>query len=172
MPKVPKTKPFGPHGFPYRTKDDPALLWSLCEKGIALATLKGTLPDGTVAYVREYWPAQAVAMATGRTLSAVAVWRREGRFIPAHDNNGVHLWAAEDVDRLLREGAFFEQSVHDIGHPGELAARIDEARGLPLDENGRAFPRDAQGNPIELGQAPARRGGKSGVPDPLAMLRM
>jgi hypothetical protein len=162
------TKPARPNRFKYTAVNDPALILELQQKGIAIATIRSTLrEDGTPVYTRVYWPVKAVSAATGRKPRMIRQWAEEGKFVPAQHIGGRPVWAEEDVDRLLREGDFFQQSIRDAGHMGELAMLAADALGDVLDE---------RGNPIEPSRTPAsggdKRGGKPGMPDPLAMLRI
>jgi hypothetical protein len=123
-----KTKPNRPNAFPYKSILDPQLQAEWKQRGMLCAVIRGTLQaDGSPTYTRAYVTGPMVAIATGRSARAVEEWASESRFIPSHQIGRERLWAADDLERLLNEGAFFPQSIHDKGHPGERAARILEA---------------------------------------------
>jgi hypothetical protein len=144
------TKPAKPNRFRFATTRDPALILLLREKGIMLATLRGTYADdGSQAYEpRVYWPVQAVAEATGRKARMIRNWVMEGKFFPARIISGRPVWAEDDVDRLLREGDFFKQELH------------------PLDAEELEKQREAEGR-----ARPVIGGGKTATPDPLRAIR-
>jgi predicted DNA-binding protein (UPF0251 family) len=123
-----RTKPATPNAFPYGSADDPALLaeWTRLVHRIAVIRHDLRRDDSTVCE-RAYVTAPMVAVATGRTRRQVDRWAADGRFIPAHQIGNERLWAVNDLDRLLRGGRFFVQSVNDKGHAGEVAARAQEA---------------------------------------------
>jgi hypothetical protein len=125
-----KTKPEKPNsGFPYGGVLEPALLAKWTGLGMKVAVVTGTLPeDGSTVFERAYVTAPMVAVATARSRRMVDRWAADGKFVPAHQIGNERLWAADDLDRLLREGRFFEQSVFDKGHAGELVRRIREAQ--------------------------------------------
>lgn len=165
------TKPAGrPNRFKYQTTEDPALILELRIKGITLATLKGTLADdGSNAYTIVYYPIKAVAVATGRKPQMIQQWAEEGKFIAAQRISGRPVYVEQDVDRLLRTGDFFEQSINDPGHIGDigdLSSREKSHSPTYAEELAVAAGKTDEARD----RTPAKRGGKSEVPDPLPIL--
>jgi len=96
--------------------------------------------DGSTLYEQAYVPIEMVALATGRSARMVRQWAQEGNFIPARKINGQKVYAVEDLDRLLREGDFFQQTLHDAGHMGNLAARTQKGVSQIEKEERSALP--------------------------------
>lgn len=143
-----KTKPPKPHPFPHR-KVDRALMDEWTKAGHLVCYVRGQARrDGSTLYEQAYVTVHMVAMATGRSRRMVDQWAQEGKFIPARKVNGQKVYAVENLDRLLREGDFFRQTIHDRGHIGNLAARTRKGVAQIEEEERSALP----GLPASQGQ--------------------